>query len=236
METLAASIVTVRLEFPTLSGSRINRPDAVVNRGSVTVYFGTGDRVDPMRTDVVNRFYAVRDDGTNHLIENDLVDVTNRVTSAGTTEAIQLEEDIASAQGWYLRLGAPGEKVLAAPSVYFNLIFTTFTPSTEACAAGGEARIYALDPLTGNPTTDLAGTSGDGLGGGAETGNSGTLSATDRFVLVGNSIPTEIKVTFGEDQTKAFFGVTKGGGIALQPLNLPQIVNNVVPTAWREVW
>jgi type IV pilus assembly protein PilY1 len=224
--------------FRTPGGLRIfERPDAVVNRGSVTVYFGTGDRVNPMRTDVVNRFYAVRDDGTNHLVENDLVDVTNRVTSAGSTESIQLAEDIASAQGWYLRLSASGEKVLAAPSVYFNLVFTTFTPSTEPCAAGGEARIYALDPLTGNPTTDLAGTSGDGLGGGGTgTGGTGTLSASDRFVLVGNSIPTEIKVTFGEDQTKAFFGVTKGGGIALQPLNLPQIVNNVVPTAWREVW
>ncbi len=229
--------------FSAPPGLRIfERPDAVLNPGHVTVYFGTGDRVNPMRDDQVDRFYAVRDDGAAHRTEADLVDVTNRVTTAGSVEAVELAQDIAAKDGWYLRLGETGEKVLAAPSVFFNLIFTTFTPSTEPCQAGGEARIYVLDPLDGGATTDLAGTSGPGLGGGeaggggSGSGSDGTLTAADRFVIVGNSIPTEIKVTFGADQTKAFFGVTKGGGIALQPLNLPQFVNNVVPTAWREVW
>ena len=54
--------------------------------------------------------------------------------------------------------------------------------------------------------------------------------------MVGQSIPTSLKVTFGDDETKAFFGVTKGGGIALQPLNLPQMAANVIPVSWRQVW
>jgi hypothetical protein len=29
-------------------------------------------------------------------------------------------------------------------------------------------------------------------------------------VVVGRSIPTSLKVTFGDDEAKAFFGVTKG--------------------------
>lgn len=225
--------------FSSPSGLRIfERPDAVLNPGHVMVYFGTGDRVNPMRTDYENRLYAVRDDGTHNLVEANLVDVTNQVTPLGSEAEQTLLEDIESAHGWYLRLGGSGEKVLAAPSVYFNLIFTTFTPSTEPCEAGGQANIYVLDPRSGNPSADLAGTSGSELGSGDGTGSGtgGTLTAGDRFVLVGNSIPTEIKVTFGPDNTKAFFGVTKGGGIALQPLTLPQMLNNVVPISWREVW
>ena len=99
-----------------------------------------------------------------------------------------------------------------------------------------------VDPLVGGPTTDLAGTSGGGLGGGAGTGGGvgsgvgGNLISTDRFVAVGQSIPTALKVTFGDNETKAFFGVTKGGGIALQPLHLPQIASNVIPVSWRQGW
>jgi hypothetical protein len=126
--------------------------------------------------------------------------------------------------------------------VFFNLAFATFTPSNEVCQAGGTARIYLLDPLVGGPTFDLAGTSGAGLGGGEAggggvgSGPGGDLAAGDRAVVVGRSIPTSLKVTFGDDEAKAFFGVTKGGGVALQPLNLPQIASNVVPLSWRQVW
>ena len=74
------------------------------------------------------------------------------------------------------------------------------------------------------------------VGGGFGSGASGALIAADRFVSVGQSIPTSLKVTFGDNETKAFFGVTKGGGIALQPLLLPQIASNVIPVSWRQGW
>ena len=128
--------------------------------------------------------------------------------------------------------------MLAPPTVFFNVAFATFTPSSLACAAGGDAKVYLLNPLNGSPTLDLAGTSGGSLGNGESGGSGpdGTLTAADRWVLVGQSIPTSLKVTFGTDETKAFFGVTKGGGIGLQPLNLPQIAANVIPVSWRQVW
>src|SRR6185369_12983799 len=103
-------------------------------------------------------------------------------------------------------------------------------------------RAYIVDPLNGGATFDLAGTSGGGLGGGASTGGGfgsgggGVLIAADRAIAIGNSIPTEIKVTFGDGGTKAFLGVTKGGGVALQPVNLPQIQHTVVPLSWRQAW
>lgn len=224
--------------FSTPSGRRIfHKADAVLNPGSVTVYFGTGDRMNPMRTDVVDRFYAVRDDGTDNLGEASLVDVSNRVVAPGSDAAKQLATEIAAAHGWYLTLGGLGEKVLAAPSVFFNVVFSTFTPTNEPCQAGGTAKVYVVDPLSGNATLDLAGTSGGGLGGGGVgSGTNGALTTSDRFIAVGNSIPTELKVTFGDSQTKAFFGITKGGGIALQPLNLPQFGSNVIPMSWRQAW
>jgi type IV pilus assembly protein PilY1 len=221
------------------------QPDAVINNGSVMVYFGTGDRSSPMTSQYTDRFYAVRDDGQTTglpMDEGDLVDVTANVQQPGSTGYDNLLQQINSAHGWYIRLGSNGEKVLAPPTVFFNVAFATFTPSTAVCEAGGTAKIYVVDPLVGGPTLDLAGTSGGGLGGGegagggVGSGSGGALIAADRFVLIGQSIPTSLKVTFGDDETKAFLGVTKGGGIALQPLNLPQIATNVIPVSWRQAW
>lgn len=228
----------VRL-FTAPSGRRIfYPPDAVLNAGSVTVYFGTGDRSNPLETSVTDRFYAVRDDGASNLGEASLVDITDNVVQPGSPEEATLLQQIANQHGWYLRLLGTGEKVLAPPTVFFNVAFATFTPSSLACAAGGDAKVYLLNPLNGSPTLDLAGTSGGSLGNGevGGSGPDGTLAAADRWVLVGQSIPTSLKVTFGTDETKAFFGVTKGGGIGLQPLNLPQIAANVIPVSWRQVW
>ena len=229
--------------FSTPSGQRIfYQPDAVINNGSVMVYFGTGDRSSPMSTYFTDRFYAVRDDGDSNLTESSLVNVTSQVVQPGSDQYDDLIDDVNDAHGWYLVLGSNGEKVLSPPTVYFNVAFSTFIPSTAVCEAGGTARVYVVDPLVGGPTTDLAGTSGGGLGGGTSTGGgigggaNGTLISTDRFVSVGQSIPTSLKVTFGDNETKAFFGVTKGGGIALQPLLLPQIASNVIPVSWRQGW
>ena len=230
---------TVEKLFSTPLNRRIfYPPDAVVNAGSVMVYFGTGDRTNPLSLGVVDRFYGVRDDGTNNLSEAQLLDVTDNVVQPGSTEEAALIEDIEQKNGWFLRLQNAGEKVLAPPTVFFNVAFSTFTPSTEVCEAGGGARLYVVQPLSGSPTSDLAGTSGGSLGDGAGSGSGvdGTLTAADRFALVGQSIPTSLKVTFGDDETRAYFGVTKGGGIALQPLQLPQIQNNVVPVSWERMW
>ncbi|MDG2303701.1 MAG: PilC/PilY family type IV pilus protein [Candidatus Binatia bacterium] len=230
---------SVELLFSAPAGHRIYyAPDAVINAGSVMVYFGTGDRSSPLSTQVTDRFYGVRDDAANNLHESDFVDVTNTVVQPGSPEEETLIGQIADKHGWFIRLLGVGEKVLAPPTVFFNVAFATFTPSTVVCEAGGSARLYAMSPLTGSPSFDLAGTSGGGLGDGSGEGSGagGILTTNDRFVLVGQSIPTSLKVTFGDDETKAFFGVTKGGGIALQPLSLPQMQNNVVPVNWREVW
>ncbi|MFM8409164.1 MAG: hypothetical protein ACKOCT_02725, partial [Alphaproteobacteria bacterium] len=214
----------------------------VVNAGSVSVYFGTGDRNNPLSTATSERFYAVRDDGTNDLVEGSLIDVSGNVVQPGTSEATTLARRIQAARGWYLVLAGAGEKVLAAPTVYFNLAFTTFTPSNTPCENGGQSRLYVVDPTTGSPTRDLAGTSGSNLGGGSSGGSGGggsgggTLVASDRSAVIGSGLSTGLRVVFGSNGTKAFLGVSKSGGIAIQPFVLPQLSQNVIPLSWRQAW
>ena len=157
--------------FVAPAGHRIfYAPDAVVNSGSVIVYFGTGDRNNPLSTGVTDRFYAVRDEGVNDLTETNLVNVTSEVVQPASSAALALTRRIQAAKGWFLTLSGTGEKVLAPPTVFFNLAFSTFTPSNAPCEGGSTARLYMLDPLTGSPTRELPGTSGSTLGGGSGVG------------------------------------------------------------------
>ena len=229
--------------FVAPAGHRIfYAPDAVVNSGSVIVYFGTGDRNNPLSTGVTDRFYAVRDEGVNDLTETNLVNVTSEVVQPASSAALALTRRIQAAKGWFLTLSGTGEKVLAPPTVFFNLAFSTFTPSNAPCEGGSTARLYMLDPLTGSPTRELPGTSGStlgggsGVGGGTGSGGGGALTVADRSAVIGNSLPTGLRVTFGANGTKAYLGVSKNGGVAIQPLLLPQLSQNVIPVSWRQVW
>jgi len=229
--------------FVAPAGHRIfYAPDAVVNSGSVIVYFGTGDRNNPLSTGVTDRFYAVRDEGVNDLTETNLVNVTSEVVQPASSAALALTRRIQAAKGWFLTLSGTGEKVLAPPTVFFNLAFSTFTPSNAPCEGGSTARLYMLDPLTGSPTRELPGTSGStlgggsGVGGGTGSGGGGALTVADRSAVIGNSLPTGLRVTFGANGTKAYLGVSKNGGVAIQPLLLPQLSQNVIPVSWRQAW
>src|SRR6185295_15710643 len=54
-------------------------PDVVRDRGFLSVFFGTGDRSNPLATTVVDRMYSVKDDGGSNKTETNLVDVTSNV-------------------------------------------------------------------------------------------------------------------------------------------------------------
>lgn len=126
------------------------------------VYFGTGDRANPLRTDTVNYFYCIKNDWHTGLLttattvgdcptlndpirqEDDdlpvILDLTeNRIQDGTERERKETREALArkSNRGWYIRLEHPGEKCLSAPVVYAGVVyFTTFTPLAEAGSAG----------------------------------------------------------------------------------------------------
>ena len=77
---------------------------------------------------------------------------------------------------------------------------------------------------------------GGAAGGGGSGGGSATLVASDRSALIGSGLSTGLRVAFGADGTKAFLGVSKSGGVAIQPFILPQLSQNVIPISWRQAW
>ncbi|MGD8522181.1 MAG: PilC/PilY family type IV pilus protein [Desulfobacterales bacterium] len=214
-------------------------PDAVEEIFGEYIYFGTGDRADPSETDVVNRFYAIKNDWadtTVDLTESDLVDVTDDIIQLGTTEQKEaVFDELEAGKGWYIRLENPGEKVVASPRVYAGIVyFTTYTPADPAvgdpedpCAVSnvrGEARLYAVDYKTGgsvydfNPTVELGG-----------EGEEVPYGKLDRIKTIGTAIPSAPVIAILESDenglgggARLFAGV-EGGIVSLETKETPDM-------------
>lgn len=171
------------------------------NVGSYYSYMflvGTGDREKPMETTVHNRFYGliVKDNMTLGELadlpydETDLNDITS-------IDGVDLSNATSAAKrGWYIRLDSQtisglhaGEKVLAYPSMYDNVVFfTTYTPdSTDPCNPHGEAKVYELDYCTGKTVVDF--------------NNDGVININDRYAIIGAGIPSSAVIIPADDTT-----------------------------------
>jgi hypothetical protein len=146
---------------------------AVDSVGSVWVFWGTGDKEDPMKKGYpTNSFYAVKDrDPAVPYTRADLENITSRISAS------------ASAKGWYIDLvGGDGEKMISDPTVYGGaVLFTTFTPVSDAsdpCRYAGVAKLYALAmmPLT--------------IDGVEYAPGAGLLAGGARSVTLGSGIPS----------------------------------------------
>lgn len=145
-------------KFAELGSGGINRrkflfaPDVVLTEpsdGSDYVLIGSGDREHPFDTTIVNRYYALRDDhGLNYvraapIEESDLFDATSNLNTP------------ANAAGWLIQLET-GEKVVGgSTTLNGTVIFGTNIPATEvagSCSSLGEARLYAVNYKTGQPS------------------------------------------------------------------------------------
>lgn len=185
--------------------------------GNLWLFLGTGDRNHPNNTST-NRFYGIKDNITmtngSTLTESSLVDVTS---GTGTI-----------AQGWFLRLRRD-EKVLAAADVFNKIVFfSTFTPSsTLACGSGGgNAKLYAVNMLTGDAAIDLA------------TGQ--TLSPGESALTwargVGTGIPSRPIIIINQSGNRGNPSVITGttnrqiSSSPLPPVSLRRLVG------WREVF
>lgn len=201
-------------------------PDVVRDRGFLSVFFGTGDRSNPLETSVVDRMYGVKDDNTSNLTESNLIDVTTRIEQNGSEAEVELKEELKDAQGWFIQLNQrPGEKVLASPAAFFSVFFSTFVPISGVCNAGGDARVYELNYETGGvPDSKAVDPDGDG------PDTAPTVTRDDRFILIGKSIPTELTVTIQREGSSGF--VASSGNVDRLPL--PELPNNVTPLSWRE--
>ena len=119
--------------------------------GGPAIYWGTGDRANITRGDILNRVYALIDDNSSSepykgpscsdsSNSGDLVNVTDNTDG--------LSED---SVGWYINLTKSGEKMIS-PMLLFNkvLYFSTFvTTSSDPCEPMGESYNYAVDYCNG---------------------------------------------------------------------------------------
>ena len=226
MWRLDNNLVTTRL-FTSPAGHKIfYPPDVVRDRGFLSVFFGTGDRSNPLSTSVTDRLYAIKDDGGSTKTEANLVDVTSNVAQNGSSAEATLKSQIKASSGWFIKLNQnPGEKCLASPTAFFSVFFSTFTPVTGACNAGGDARLYTLNYGTGG-IPDSAVVDPDGTG----PAQPPTVTASMRTVILGKSIPTALTVTIQKNTSSGF--IASSGAVGEPPL--AALPNNVTPISWRQ--
>jgi len=233
-------------EAPVTDGRRKKifcAPDAVSETFGQMIFFGTGDRADPGETNVENRVYAIKNTWADSssfttITEADLVDVTADLIQLGSAEAkIQTRTQLESAKGWYIRLENSGEKVTATPVVFGGVVyFTTYAPSTDggstsgdpcgANTARGNARLYAVDYLTGASVKDYCDEE--------ETDADGEvveLGKKDRWKRVGTAIPSAPVIAVLESGPKLYLGVE--GGVAQED---PKEVNDMNVYYWRQIF
>ena len=135
---------------------------------------GSGYRAHPLNTAISDQFYMIKDTGAFEIDEDgnyglpetvlglsDLYDATDHLLTSSDSTAQELaQEQFSEAQGWYIKLGAGGEKVLASPLILdYQVIFTTYLPataSTSECAPPtGNSRAYLVQLINGNSVVDL---------------------------------------------------------------------------------
>lgn len=162
---------------PVVSRSPVTASSATLGASGygIMVYFGTGrylgqpDMMDA-RTQTLYGVLDTRSASSLNLMRSDLAKRTLAQTMvAGKTVRMvsgsKIDWDPQDGRlqyGWRMALPASGERSITDPVFRSGrVIFTTFTPSTAACSAGGVSRLMIIDSATGRampqPELDING-------------------------------------------------------------------------------
>ncbi len=179
-----------------------------VNRDDYFIFFGTGDREHPLKTNIINRIYGVTlpNNLNSPLTENDLLDLTDdkldKDSGASNTEKETIMSSLINKYGWYVKLSS-GEKVLSKPTIFDNIVyFTTYTPSLKnICNPQGISKVYALKYCNATAGIDYN-TNND-------TNNSEKFDKSDRSKIIGKSISPEVIVITKNNRPIQFYSGSK---------------------------
>ena len=159
------------------------RPDLTLvadgNNHFLSVAIGSGNRANPLREIVTDRFYMIRQPDIFHapegygiidedkstvseniyraMNEDDIYDATeNLLGSSDVSIVATAQTEFADKEGWYITLPSSGEKVLASSITVDNqVIFSTYVPQApeDPCAAAlGLGRVYTVSVFNATPT------------------------------------------------------------------------------------
>jgi len=138
-------------------------PSATLKSGVLWLAFGSGERADlkfagyPNPEDENNRFYAVKD--LDPWEENPTTAVLDESTLLDISSTLGGAQDVSSFDGLMFK-GADGEKFVTATDILFYYVFVaSFTPTTSSdpCATGGDATLYAFKIYSGEGLFEDAG-------------------------------------------------------------------------------
>lgn len=158
-------------------------PDVVGQTGFDALLIGSGDREHPFDYSVTNRFYMLKDRGTDagpvtgtdavahpSLTESALFDATDDCLQVCTGSSLTTAQaSFAAAQGWYITFGQGEKNIGNAIALNKVVFFNTNQPSTASgstCDSNlGIARQYKVAVADGTAPTDIT---GDGVVGVAD--------------------------------------------------------------------
>jgi len=154
--------------------------------GNLWVYWGTGDRLEPVaRGAGRDGFFGVRDLGAS--TPRTIASLQNISGDSQRFTELDVKD------GWFILFGGQGEKLLATPTVFGGVAyFTTYTPEDGAgdpCERTGLARLYGISYLDG----------------------AGTFTGGQRSMPLGKGIASELLVSAGVEPGKGgMFGWVSG--------------------------
>ncbi|NPV03717.1 MAG: hypothetical protein HPY67_03180 [Syntrophaceae bacterium] len=182
--------------------------------GNIWVYWGTGDKAEPIvMGGGTDRFFAVKDKtlaGTYRL--SDLENITGSIYT-----------DNANKRGWYMNLAGAGEKCLAEAVVFGGQVyFTTYSPAGgggDPCNAAGIAKLYGVSYISG----------------------AGSMTGGARSITLGVGIPTAPVLSMNPYSSTPDLYVTVSGGsgvgatTARAPVNPPSMTSRTNLIHWRDL-
>ena len=219
-------------------------PSVTLEKGYDLLFMGTGDRENACAASAADRIYCIKDDhGTSSFTESDLVDVTDPSSAVPNLNLTNGDVDSNSYydQGWFIRLidysGTEeleaGEKVLSQGVVFYKTYYvTTFTPNDDPCVPGGNAKLYAIDYLTGAAVIKFTDVDGDGN------------NDLTRSVVLGGGIPSKPVIVITSEGQKLFISLgstipdaaSKGIGAGIIGVDPLYPKHNFFYLWWRELF
>lgn len=195
--------------------------DSALNRW---IYFGSGDREDPMGTGT-GTLYAIRDKNPSSPYSNaNLQNFTSLLsdidqTAFGTVGKTQ--------NGWFMELPNINEKILARPVVFNDqLFFTSFEPTQNLCGGGGIARLYGI-------RLNLRAAAGSTATAGAGVLEVTGLSGKQRSLLIqGGGIASSPVISMSQDQGAVLYLGTTNSALQAIKVDAPSAFKKL--KSWKE--
>lgn len=140
------------------------------NKPNLMVFVGTGKFLESgdVSTTDEQTFYGVRDEGSEDLDRDDLVEQTiSTLTDSDGTEYRGISNNNVpdNGLGWYIDLPATGERSVVDSTVRGDIVyFNTWIPSIDPCDAGGSGYLMSVSQANGSaPSEPIFDTNGDGV-------------------------------------------------------------------------